>query len=328
MKFISALLLLFVLCTKTYSQNPLPDFFLDGKCVVLISNAPQARPIMDWTAIAEEFHLALVAAGGDPVAYYELEDVIISEETQTAYAQAFLKRMIKSIVIVTRKANGELAVHIAPFTGDQNIVANANIWNHVGESLGAISQRFEEIENTQNSKNLLVLEVPEFPSVAASNSTSNKFIIGNPLNLEIFKLGIQLSGSDSESGFLSSYRYDLLGKSPESILAEQNVEKEGIEAIFNEYYPNQVEYLRTSKTSAELISERIQFLLLRVEAREEDLMKSMGVNVEDLEEKNRIVVKYYIKFLVRDELYIGPVWDAHPNWRIALIQFLENLKIK
>jgi hypothetical protein len=55
-------------------------------------------------------------------------------------------------------------------------------------------------------------------------------------------------------------------------------------------------------------------------------MRSMGIQPLEGEEGIKTVVKYYIKFLVRDELYIGPVWDADPDWRIALTQFLENLK--
>ena len=40
----------------------------------------------------------------------------------------------------------------------------------------------------------------------------------------------------------------------------------------------------------------------------------------------KTVVKYYIKLIVRDELYIGPVWDADTDWEIALTEFLNNLK--
>ncbi len=326
MKYFAALWLLCICSIETFSQNQLPVAFLDGKAVVLISNAPQASPVMNWKTLAEEIHLPLIKAGGDPVSYFELEDVILSDEAQASYASGFSNRLIKNIVILTRKPNGEFVLHIAPFTGDKNIVPGPNVWSIESDSLSILQQRLENLGNNQSSKNLLVLEVPEFPYEIDDLPASNKFIAKNPLNLNVFKLGIPLSGAAGEGGFLSAFRYDLLGKSPEAISAEQNAEKEGIEGIFNQYYPHQVEYLRKSSTTAELLADRIQFVLMRLEAREGDLMKNMGVPVDNPEDKNRIVVKYYIKFLVRDELYIGTVWDADPNWRVALSQFLKNLK--
>jgi hypothetical protein len=328
MKYLSALLLLFIFNVQAFCQNQLPEYFLNGKAVVLISNAPQARPVMDWKSIAEEIHESLVVAGGDPVAYYELENIILSEEAQAAYAEIFSRRIISNIVIITRQENGDIILHIAPFSGNKNIVPNGNAWMLKGNSATDIKESLELLSKNNSSKNLLVLEVPEFPDEEGNIATSKNFIAKNPLNLDMFKLGIPLSGAAGESGFISSFRYDMLGKSPESILAEQNAEKEGIEMVFNQHYPYQVEYLRTSKTEAELIADRVQFVLMRTEAREGDLMKNMGIPIENPEAKNDIVVKFYIKFLVRDELYIGPDWDADPNWRVALTNFLENLKTR
>jgi hypothetical protein len=51
----------------------------------------------------------------------------------------------------------------------------------------------------------------------------------------------------------------------------------------------------------------------------------MGLEVIPAETNSRTVVKYYIKLLVRDELYIGPEWDADPDWRFALRNFVQNL---
>ena len=81
-----------------------------------------------------------------------------------------------------------------------------------------------------------------------------------------------------------------------------------------------------TKTNQQLLADRIQFLLVKVEGKQADLMKSMGLERLTGEEGSKTVVKYYIRFLVREELYIGPTWDAHQNWQIALKQFLANLK--
>lgn len=326
MKYILALVFVFILFHKGIGQNTLPESFFEGKSVVLISNSPQAQPPLDWKILSEKIHLPLVAAGADPIGYYELEDIALSGEVQAGFAEAFSKRMVANIILLTRKANGELVLNITPFTNNKNIVSNSGSWSTVSNSLEELSTSLESIGKSNTSKNYLVLEVPEFPNSSESLTTAKSFIPKNPLNLDVFKLGVPLAGAAGEEGFLSNYRYDLLGKSPERILAEQNAEKGEIERILKRHYPHQVEFLTDFKTDAELIANRVQFVLMRLEAREGDLMKSMGLEVENFEEKTAIVVKYYIRFLVRNENYIGPEWDAHPNAQVALRQFLDNLK--
>lgn len=329
MKYLLALLTVLVSIQPGKAQNSLPQTFLDGKSVILISNSPQARPLLSWEGLAYELHPALVSAGGDPIAYYELESVVISEEVQAGFATMFSKRMVSSIVILTRKANGNVTLNIGPFSNNKSMIPTNGMWDLEAGSIEQLKESLTAIGQNIKSKNLMVLEVPEFPSGAnATASAAQRYLNRNPLNLDVFKLGIPLSGSAGESGYLNTFRYDLLGKSEESVLAEQNAEKNGLQAIFSQLYPHQVEFLTVPKTDAALIGERVQFVLMRVEAREADLMENMGLATDSLKDGDRIVVKYYIRFLVRNELYIGPVWDADPDWRKALENFLNNLKIK
>jgi hypothetical protein len=329
MKYLFALLMVLTFQIPSTAQNSLPETFLDGKSVVLISNSPQARPPLTWEGLANEIHAALVSAGGDPVAYYELENVAISEEVQAGFSAMFAKRMISSMVILTRKANGSLVLNIGPFTNNKNMIPTNGMWSIEANGIESLKESLTAIGQNIKSKNLMVLELPEFPSGAnAAATAAQRYLNRNPLNLDVFKLGIPLSGSAGESGYLNTFRYDLLGKTEDRILAEQNAEKNGLEAVFTQLYPHQLEFLTSPKSDAELIRDRVQFVLMRVEAREADLMKNMGLSTEGLEDRDRIVVKYYIRFLVRNELYIGPVWDADPDWRKSLENFLSNLKIK
>jgi hypothetical protein len=328
MKIIGALLFLILTATHSFSQSAPLEGFLDGKSVVLISAAPGAKPVMTWKMLAEEIHGALVAAGGDPVAYYELEDVILSEGTQAGYAETFSQRLIKNIVAVTRKANAELVIHIMPFTQDKRIVLAGSSWSVSSGDMEEFKQRIAAIGTTMKSKNFLVIDVPEFFEGAMTSEASKsnpEFLTRNPLNLDVFKLGVRLAGAAGEGSFLTTFRYDLMGKSQEQILAEQQNERNGLEAVFKAYYPYEVEFLSTPKTDAELIQDRVQFVLMRMEGREGDLMKSMGIEIPENTDTDRIVVKYYIRFLVRNEQYIGPIWDADPDWNTALINFLKHL---
>ncbi|WP_215225620.1 NTPase [Echinicola shivajiensis] len=337
MKYISALFLILFSSFQSFGQSTLPEHFLDGKAVILISSAPSARPPMDWKNIAEEIHPALVEAGGDPIGYYELEEVILSEEIQAAYGKSFLQRMVRNIVTVTRKGNGDFFVNIMEFSGNSNIINAGNHWSIQADNMEVLQENLIAAGKGLRSKNLMALDVPSFlpplvggaePSPSQENNlpVSSRFIAKNPLNLDVFKLGIPLSGASGEAALLTQFRYDLLGKSSDQILAAQRAEKASLESILDQFYPYETVFLTSIRSDKELISDKIQFVLMRVEGREADLMESMGLSSSALSDKDRIVVKYYIKFLVRNELYIGPTWDAEPNGKEALISFLQNLK--
>ncbi|NVK48330.1 MAG: NTPase [Cyclobacteriaceae bacterium] len=328
MKHFFFVLLLGFISSKAFSQNGLPQSFFDGKSVVLVSVDPGARPVMDWRTAADSVHQYLVEAGGDPVAYYELEQVVLSEEVQSAYAKAFDQRLVKNIILVTRQRN-QASIHIGEFSGDGKVITSTALYGAEAEDISEAGQLLANAAKSTPSKNLLVIDVPEFPSLQGieSNTTlaASKFLPRNPLNLEVFKLGIPLEGSSAATGFLSFFRFDLFGKSPETILAEQATQKNQLESILKSEYPNEFVWLTEPRTNEELIRDRVQFLLIRVEGREADLKKSMGLEA-DPETETETVVKYYIKLIVRDELYIGPEWDADPDWRVALRNFLRNLK--
>jgi hypothetical protein len=213
-----------------------------------------------------------------------------------------------------------------PFIQNQNIAAPEPSWSASAQNLEELKEKIAAIGMNRKSHNFLVIDVPEFGSANAKEEKgSSQYLARNPLNLDVFKLGIPLSGVADESSFLTTFRYDLIGKSEQQRLSEQQAEKSELENIFKAYYPYEVDFLSTTRTDAELISDRVQFVLMRLEGREGDLMKNMGVKVPESLDTDRIVVKYFIKFLVRDEYYIGPKWDADPNWELALTNFLNNI---
>lgn len=327
MKYICCALLFFGSFQFAFAQGSLPESFFDGKSVVLVSSDPGSRPVLSWQQLADSVHIHLVEAGADPVAYFELEQVILSEARQADFAKAFLMRQVKNVILVSRKKES-LSIHVGAFSGDGKIINSTALYGITGKDWGEAGAILSEIGAAKRSKNLLVIDVAEFPQISNQETAQSvqKFIPRNPLNLEVFKLGIPLEGSSAESGALSYFRYDLLGKSQEAILAEQTAQKSQIQAIFERLYPHQIEWLTEAKTNQELVNDRIQFLLVKVEGRQRDLMQSMGLEPISGEEGSKTVVKYYIKLIVRDELYLGPDWDADPNWEVALSNFLNNLK--
>lgn len=310
-----------------HSQQPPVDQFLNGKSVVLVSTATSVTPPVTWKDLASEIHPALIAAGGDPVAYYELEEVILSDAIKNAYASYFLRRQIKNIVLLIRKGDGRLFCHIYPFTNNGNIISPGNNWSARAIGLEELKNEIESMGSGKRSENFLVIEVPEYPPIPGlENSTANSgYIQAAPLNLDVFKLGILLTGASGNEDFLNTFRQDTYGKEQSQVIAEQRAQREGLEQIFTAEYPFETEFLTAAKSNQELINEKVQFVLMRQEGREEDLMKSMGVPLQEAKNPGEIVVKYYIRFLVRNELYIGEKWDASPDWRQALKDFLDQI---
>ncbi len=327
MKYICSALIFFSSFSSLFAQGGIPESFFDGKSVVLISTDPGSRPVLSWQQLADSVHVHLVAAGADPIAYFELEQVVLSEARQADFAKSFLARQIKNVILISRKKES-LSIHVGQFSGDGKLINTTALYGVTGKDWNEAGSILSEAGKATRSKNLLVIDVAEFPQIRSQETarSEQKFLPRNPLNLEIFKLGIPLEGSAAETGFISYFRYDLLGKSQEAILAEQSAQKSQIQGIFENLYPHQIEWLTEAKTNEELVRDRIQFLLVRVEGRQADLMQSMGLEPIQGEEGSKTVVKYYIKLIVRDELYIGPEWDANEDWKLALTSFLNNLK--
>lgn len=326
MKYITALVFFLFITPFAQGQGTIPPAFFEGKAIVLVSNDPNTSPAISWQALADSIHPYLVRAGGDPVGYVELEQVAFSTSVQAEYAKAFLQRQIQNVVIITRQ-KAQLSIHLGKFSGDGKIIESSSLYGISGKDWKTVGQQFATRGNSVPSKNLLVVDVAEFPNLGQGSVTANsqKWIPRNPLNLDVFRLGIPLEGTSAINGPINTYRYEVYGKSPETLLAEQSAQKVGLEEIFSSKYPHEVAWLVETKTNQELLADRIQFLLVKVEGRQADLMKSMGLEPITGEEGAKTVVKYYIRFLVREELYLGPTWDAHPDWKVSLQQFLDNL---
>src|SRR5690606_4277118 len=126
------------------AQGGLPQSFFEAKSVVMISSDPGARPVLNWQQLADSVHVHLVAAGADPVAYFELEQVVLSEARQADYARAFVTRQVKNIILVTRKKES-VSIHVGAFSNDGKIVNSTALfgltgsdWNAVGSQLAAL----------------------------------------------------------------------------------------------------------------------------------------------------------------------------------------------
>ena len=253
----------------------------------------------------------------------------MSTALQAVYAKAFLERQIQNVVLITRQKE-QVSIQVGKFSGDGKIIESTSLYGISGKDWKTAARQFAAIGTAVPTKNLLVADLAEFPTLGSQSVAANsqKWISRNPLNLDVFRLGIPLEGTSAINGPINTFRYEVFGKSPGALLAEQSAQKVGLEEIFASKYPHKVAWLVETKTNQELLADQIQFLLVKVEGRQADLMKSMGLEPISGEEGAKTVVKFYIRFLVREELYLGFTWDAHPDWKVSLNQFLDNLNKK
>ncbi len=63
-------------------------------------------------------------------------------------------------MLLTRKDNGEVHVHIMPFTQDNNMVSPGTSWSAKASNMPELKERIEAIGVSNKSRNLLVNEVP------------------------------------------------------------------------------------------------------------------------------------------------------------------------
>ncbi len=221
MKYRAPLLFFFFCTLFAQAQGTLPPTFFEGKSVVLVSNDPGAKPSLTWQVLADSMHSNLVRAGGDPAAYYELEQVALSAERQAEYAKAFLQRQIQNIILITRQKE-QTSIHVGKFSGDGKLITEANLFGVSGKDWKTASQQFAGFGGTTPTKNLLVPDLAEFPVLVtqAATSSAQKFISRNPLNLEVFRLGIPLEGTSAVTGPINTFRYGAYGKSAATVLAK------------------------------------------------------------------------------------------------------------
>ena len=210
MKYIYVVFFFLFSTAFVQGQATLPPTFFEGKSIILVSNDPGARPIITWKALADSIHPDLVRAGGDPVGYFELEQVALSTALQAVYAKAFLERQIQNVVLITRQKE-QVSIQVGKFSGDGKIIENTSIFGISGKDWKTAAQQFAAIGTAVPTKNLLVADLAEFPTLGPQSVAANsqKWISRNPLNLDVFRLGIPLEGTSAINGPINTFRYEV-----------------------------------------------------------------------------------------------------------------------
>ncbi len=112
-------------------------------------------------------------------------------------------------------------------------------------------------------------------------------------------------------------------------------------------YPWKYELIDYSVGEEQLLKDGFQYVLLRLNTSGYSIRQMLGYELNQGETDYITVLKkpdgtvtfrsipitapvykYYIKQLVRKEIYIGDTWDGDESWEAALDHFLSNLRDK
>ncbi len=286
-----------------------PEDMLKTKAAVMLSGTlgiEEGKKIQ--VAAQEQFQ----RAGIDAVAYYDILDVYSGNDTENAFA-ALLKKRGVGVAIIIHKSPSEYTAYITALGQGTNLFSmGQQAWTLSDADYKRLfSNIYRRASNAGLERiNLLINDVPE-PGQLPKIVTSRRFETYNP-NLTIDLLAVP------------NYY-----KSPgDSAVAA---------AIMNNY-PYKFEYVNPDLTDRDLLDQKFQFRLCRIQTRGSSILRmldykgqgdqkelmSIGINESRKMPIGRPVYKYYIKHLFTGNIYVGEKWDADPDWSKAFENYIQH----
>lgn len=320
--FLLLLLTLLLLGPVQAQQSPaaqltvnqqLPAELLKSRSVVIINTAgPGGATQERWEVLAKELHESLRHIGVDPVAYYELGNVLSGPDATTGFLKDFQLRQIQNVLFVEKQ--GGLTLTVAPIGKKALVDPGTAAWKASGGSAQEVVQALYQAASSASLhlSNFLVPEGPEL-FYTTDNVTIKKRFFSYPLDIKFDKLAIPAysilkhQGGDSLSAvkaIMQQYPYEWgiteAGTPEETLRMKQG-------------YPYVLLYLHTAQ-------DNIRRFLTYAPDKEAPLELQSGPD------PGMPVYKFYIRHIPTGDVYVGSSWDAATDWQIALANFLQGLR--
>ncbi|MGK7391274.1 MAG: hypothetical protein ACNS60_13040 [Candidatus Cyclobacteriaceae bacterium M2_1C_046] len=293
--------------TVTFHQE-LPDELLQKKSAVIYLS-----PYNNWKEKSGEVQKGLKRAGIDAVVHYHINDIYSGKESIKAYRQQLIDREIDFLIYYDNQPQPELIIH--PFNGDLVAESAYRLSNpNLSDLLNQLYRKSAQSE--QQKTNLLILEVPaymDYPKVISGRRA--EFY---DLNMKSGKLAIP--------------------KMQDSVL------NQAFDSIMASYYPFEYGFVEPGLSEDELRKEGYWFIMYGIQGtgklvrnlleynttKEETAYASVVAENGDSEVKtfpvDQHVVKFYIKDVKNNDLFLGKHYDADITWESALKNYILNLK--
>ena len=318
----SVLALLCLLFSAQAQQSPasrlsinqqLPAELLKSRSVVIINVAPGGSAKQErWEAVAKELHPVLRKIGVDPVAYYELGNVLSGPDATTGFLRDFQQRQVQNILLVDK--NGSLKLTVAPLGKNALVDAGAPAWQTTATTASeAVDALYRAASGASlHLSNFLIPEGAEL-FYTTDNINIKKRLFSYPLDIKFDKLAIPRypflisGGSDSLAAVKSVmqlYPYEW-GITEPGTTEEVLRMKQG--------YPYVLLYLHTTQDNVR------RFLTYAPD-------KDAPLELQSGPDTGQPLYKFYIRHIPTGDVYVGSTWDAAADWQTALRNFWQSLR--
>lgn len=317
MRFVS-LILLFSVCTATYSQEQrligvlkpvetAPEGLLASKSAVLFSKSYKPEDLNRVQAAFQQI-------GIDADFYFDAEKVLAGIDAERAFATYFTSREVKFLLFLT-KENDNFSFYATEFNNTMQFVTAGQIaWKvsnlRLDEMLATI---FRDSWLREKKQNFLINDIPEMdinvPIITGTRAERY------PVDLRIDKIAIQK-------------------------FEDPTIQTE-IDTLLKKLYPYPDKYqaVNIPADDKELLKQGFQFIMIHVKANGRaahellgyDMNKAFATAYGSVSYPNGTpqvktisaetpVYKFYIKHLRSGNVFLGTKWDADEN----LVQAMKN----
>ena len=302
-----------------------PQDILSTKSIVLIS-APVDVPPPEWKKLADEMQAYFAEVGIDAIAYFNVARQFTTPDFESDISKLIKDRNVKNLVFVIIGEEGqESMIGIGPYNGKPSLYdASATFWSRNYTKLETV---FEELSlrwrtGAFKRSNLLVNDQPEFfeftePPFAANYASF-------PPDLEKKRLGIPTlkAKSDEAGSHLMVYNRFHNPQGPAKLIEDRN---NALQAVVADSLMN-LQYIDLStRTEALLRRDGVTHILYYVEGDSEYMYNLFRFkNREDV--PANYLVKFFLKDLRNQNVFLGRSWDAKSNWQEALDSFMAQIE--
>ena len=336
----------------------LPDDILQKRSAVFISvpqKSAQSSERGDWKSLSFQAHGYFKQIGIDAAVYIYLDDVLAGPDASRMYAKYLTEREIKYIIILSKvlvksgnKIDTTYVAVITQFNGQPDFISNGQkAWKDQNKDLDRVMKNIYRISVRLEFKrtNFLIIDQPEF--ISGFNIITVKRNESFPTDLRVDKIAVpKFIDYEISSGYPQSPINNRISREIDennNINSRLNARLENLFSI----YPWKYELVDYGLGEEQLFKDGFQYVLLRLNTAGNSIRQMLGYELNQGETDyitvlkkpdgtitfrsipvSAPVYKYYIKHLVRKEIFIGEVWDADETWDASLEHFIVNLKEK
>lgn len=279
-------------------QSSLPARILNGRTLLFFNSEISAKELL-------QIQQSLAGTGVDAILALEFTRLLGGHDVRLSLYKSVQKREVSNLIFFERLPQGYRCTATA-FDGTPAFVKRGQpAWSYESASLGELLLQINrEALGNFKRQNFLVNEVPE--TELALRLIEGSRIEGFTPDLRIDRVAVRIDTDDRVNQKL----------------------KETCGA-----YPFGLEFVPDSLTDQELRQRGFWYVLNCVVTVEEKAREWLGFSpvkenplAPQRTPNRQLVYKFYLKKLEFNNSYVGKSWDAHPEWDIALANFIANLR--